>query len=103
MRIYLFFCSSRIDVGDMINACNKYRDELKIVPLPCSGKIDIRYLTKSFETGADGVVLVTCKQGECRYLEGSLRARKRMGVVEELLEEIGIGAGRTMVIEMDEH
>ena len=83
-------------------ACNEYRDELKIIPLPCSGKIDILYLTKAFETGADGVAVVTCQQGECRYLEGNLRARKRAEVIEELLVEIGLGNGRTVVIQMDD-
>ncbi len=83
-------------------ACNECRDELKIIPLPCSGKIDILYLTKAFETGADGVAVVTCRQGECRYLEGNLRARKRVEVIEELLEEIGLGNGRAVVVQMDD-
>ena len=77
-----------------------HEDELKAIPLPCSGKVDILYLTKAFETGADGVAVVTCKQGECRYLEGNLRARKRVEAVDALLEEIGLGKGRMVIIQM---
>ena len=74
--------------------------ELKAIPLPCSGKIDIPYLTKAFETGADGVAVVICKQGECRFLEGNLRARKRAEAVDALLEETGLGKGRIAVIQI---
>lgn len=77
-------------------------DEIKLVPLPCSGKLDILYLTKAFDTGADGAVVMICKEGACRYMEGNMRARKRVEAVEELLEEAGLGKGRTTVIELDD-
>ena len=79
---------------------SEYEDELKAIPLSCSGKMDILYLTKAFETGADGVAIITCKQGECRYLEGDLRARKRAEAVDALLEETGLGKGRITIIQM---
>jgi F420-non-reducing hydrogenase iron-sulfur subunit len=75
---------------------------LKVIPLPCSGKTDIRYLVKAFETGADGVVLVSCREGDCRYLEGDRRARKRAEAVERLLTEAGLGQGRLRVIQLDD-
>lgn len=77
-------------------------DEIKLVSLPCSGKLDILYLTKAFDTGADGAVVMVCKEGTCRYMEGNIRARKRVQAVDELLEEAGFGKGRTMVIELDD-
>jgi coenzyme F420-reducing hydrogenase delta subunit len=43
-----------------------------------------------------------CREGECRYLEGNFRARKRAGAVEELLKESGLGNGRVAVIQMDD-
>lgn len=76
--------------------------EIKIVSLPCSGKLDILYLTKAFDTGADGAAIMMCKEGECRYMEGNLRARKRAEAIDELLEEAGLGKGRIKVIQMDD-
>ena len=73
-----------------------------MVSLPCSGKVDIPYLMKAFETGADCVAIVTCKKNECRHIEGNLRAHKRAEAVESLLEEIGMGTGRMAVIECEE-
>ena len=60
------------------------------------------YLIKAFETGADGVVIVTCKQDACRYLEGNLRAIKRAQAVDALLEEVGLGKGRIKVVQAKE-
>lgn len=100
MKIYLFCCLSRFDPDELRATWRGGMDELKTIPLPCSGKIDILYLTKAFETGADGVAVVTCKQGECRYLEGNLRAKKRVEAVEALLDETGLGGGRTVVVQM---
>ena len=61
--------------------------------------MDVPYLIKAFETGADGVAIVTCPRNECRHFEGNLRAHKRAEAVESLLEEIGLGAGRMAVFE----
>jgi coenzyme F420-reducing hydrogenase delta subunit len=77
-------------------------DEIKVISLPCSGKLDILYLTKAFDTGADGAAIMVCKEGECRYMEGNLRARKRAQAIDELLGEAGLGKGRVRVIQMDE-
>ena len=74
-------------------------DTVKTIGLPCSGKVDVPYLVKALETGADGVAIVACKKKECRHFEGSSRAHKRAEAVESLLEEIGLGAGRMAVIE----
>ncbi len=102
VKIYLFCCSSSFDLVELVRGYGEHEDELKAIPLPCSGKVDILYLTKAFETGADGVAVVTCKQGECRYIEGNLRARKRVEAVDMLLEEIGLGKGRVVIFQMSD-
>jgi F420-non-reducing hydrogenase iron-sulfur subunit len=99
-KIYLFYCANNLDATELIRSYVRGADELKTIALPCSGKIDILYLTKAFETGADGVAVLTCLQGECRYLEGNLRARKRVESIDALLDEIGLGKGRTVVIQL---
>ncbi len=100
LKIYIYYCSSNLEMAAPMLRYSEGEDELKVIPLPCSGKIDILYLTKSFENGADGVALITCKQGECRYLEGDLRARKRAEAIDALLEETGLSRGRITIIQM---
>jgi coenzyme F420-reducing hydrogenase delta subunit len=99
INMYVFYCSNGLeqeqaaDIGRGLDGVT-----IKTIGLPCSGKIDIPYLVKAFETGADGAVIVTCKKGECKHLEGNLRAEKRAQAVESLLEEIGMDKGRMAVI-----
>jgi coenzyme F420-reducing hydrogenase delta subunit len=73
--------------------------DITLVSLPCSGKVNLLYLLKAFEKGADGVMLVTCGQGDCKFIEGNLRAKKRSEAVEALLEEIGFGKNRMRIVQ----
>lgn len=103
LKIYIFCCTNSIDLEELSDYCREAgQDHLTLVGLPCSGKIDVPYLIKAFETGADGAVIVTCKVEECTYLEGNLRAVKRAEAVDKLLEEIGYGSGRMDVIQLSE-
>ena len=100
MKICVFYCSNNLDAGRLADLGEEVGgDTVKTIGLPCSGKVDVPYLLKALETGADGVVIVACKKKECRHFEGSPRAHKRAEAVESLLEEIGLGARRMAVIE----
>ena len=71
-----------------------YPPNVKIVKLLCTGKVDVLYLLKAFQAGADGVYVAGCLEGECHFLEGNLRAKKRVERTKMILEEIGIGGER---------
>lgn len=103
LKAYVFYCSSGLDNDQFASSCRGLDgDTVKTISLPCSGKVDVPYLIKAFETGADGVVIVTCRKDECCHLEGDVRAHKRAEAVESLLEEIGMGKGRMAVIDLKE-
>jgi len=104
LEIYLFHCSNSLDTEALRRSFGErgQGDTLKTISLPCSGKLELIYLLKAFESGADGVVLITCQHGECRYLEGNLRAQKRTGSVRALLEEIGLDKGRMKLIQQED-
>jgi len=71
-----------------------YPTNVRIVKLPCSGRVDIIHLMKAMEGGADGVYVAGCLEGDCHYQAGNLRAKKRVAFVRELLDKIGIGGER---------
>jgi len=104
LEIYLFHCSNCLDTEALKRSFDEREkvNTLKIISLPCSGKLELIYLLKAFESGADGVMLATCKKGECRYLEGNLRAQKRAEAVDALLEETGFGRGRMKFVQQKE-
>jgi F420-non-reducing hydrogenase iron-sulfur subunit len=71
-----------------------YPTSVKIVRIPSTGRVDILHILRAFESGADGVCLVGCLEGDCHYLVSNLRARKRVEYVKHLLDECGIGGER---------
>ncbi len=67
-----------------------YPPNARIIRLPCTGKVEIDFLLRAFERGADAVMVAGCLEGGCHFQEGNLRARKRVERAKMILEEIGI-------------
>jgi len=72
----------------------QYPPNVRIIRLPCTGKVDAILLMKALEDGADGVFIAGCLEGECHFLEGNLRAKKRVAYVKRLLNEVGTNPAR---------
>jgi len=68
----------------------EYPDNVRVLRLPCTGKIEVDYLLAAFERGVDGVIVAGCLEGGCHFLEGNLRARRRVERAKRLLDEIGL-------------
>lgn len=68
----------------------QYPDNVRVLRLPCTGKLEVNYILAAFERGVDGVIVAGCLEGGCHYLEGNLRARKRVERARQLLAEIGL-------------
>ena len=71
-----------------------YPASIKIILVPCTGKVDVLHILHAFEKGADGVYLVGCMEGDCHFLSGNLRARKRVEQAQRILDTIGVGGER---------
>ncbi len=67
-----------------------YPSNVKIIQVPCTGRVDIIHLLKAIEDGADGVYVAGCLEGECHYLSGNLKAKKRVHYVKKVLDELGL-------------
>ena len=77
-----------------------YPTNVKIIRLPCTGKVDALYLLKALEDGMDGVYVAGCEEGDCHFLKGNIRAKKRVGYVKSILKEVGINPGRVEMYNM---
>ena len=77
-----------------------YPPNVKIVRVPCSGKVDTIHILKAFEKGADGVYVAGCLDGDCHFNNGNVRAARRVDMVKQMLDEIGIGAERLEMVKM---
>lgn len=68
----------------------QYSPAVKIMLVPCTGRVDILHLLKAFEAGWDAVFVSGCHEGDCHYLAGNIQARKRVAKVKKFLAEVGI-------------
>jgi len=68
----------------------QYPPEVEIILMPCSGRVDIIHLLKAFEAGFDAVFVAGCLEGECHYLTGNIRAKKRVNKLKKDLAQMGL-------------
>jgi len=68
----------------------QYPPNIHIVRLPCTGKVHMNMLLQAFVDGADAVMVAGCEVGSCHFLEGNIRAKKRVENSKQKLEEVGI-------------
>ena len=78
----------------------QYPSTIRMIKLPCTGKLEIIHVLKALEAGADGVYAAGCLEGQCHYLEGNLWARKRIAHARALLEEVGLDPERVDMFNM---
>lgn len=91
-KIVAFCCEqSGVPAAEMAKTLKlRMPDRLELVPVPCSGRIETLYLLKALEGGADGVVVFACHEENCRYLQGNLRLKSRVGYAKQIMAKIGL-------------
>lgn len=72
----------------------QYPPDVRIIQVPCTGKVDLIHLLQAFEAGADGVIVAGCLEGDCHFVEGNLYAKKRVKRAKEILDTVGLDGGR---------
>ena len=91
-KIVAFCCNyCAFAAADLAGATRlQYPANVRIIRLLCTGRVDAIHLIKAFEDGADGVFVAGCLEGQCHFLEGNLRAKKKVAYVKQLLAEAQI-------------
>lgn len=99
-RVVAFLCNwcsyAGADLAGTTRA--KHDADVRIIRVPCSGRVDAGFVLKAFERGADAVVVGGCHPGDCHYVSGNLNARRRFFLVRKLLDFLGIEEQRFQVV-----
>ena len=67
-----------------------YPPNIRIIRVPCSGRVNPQFVVKCFQRGADGVIIAGCHPGDCHYSEGNYYSRRRFALLRGLLDFVGI-------------
>jgi coenzyme F420-reducing hydrogenase delta subunit len=91
-RILAFLCNWCSYAGADLAGVSRiqYPPNVRIIRVPCSGRVNPVFLLRGLQNGADGVLVSGCHPGDCHYLSGNLAARRKFALVRELLTYAGI-------------
>lgn len=95
-KIVAFLCNWCSYVGADLAGTSRiqYPENIRIIRVPCSGRIDPIFVLRAFQGGADGVLISGCHPGDCHYTKGNYYARRRMLMLRQLLTFSGIDPRR---------
>jgi F420-non-reducing hydrogenase iron-sulfur subunit len=95
-KIVAFLCNWCSYAGADLAGTSRiqYPPSIRIIRVPCSGRIDPLFILASLQKGADGVLVSGCHPGECHYLTGNYSARRKFALLKNLLEYVGLEEGR---------
>ena len=98
-EIYIFACQRRVpDAWRPPFAPEEVQgNKVRLIRLPCSAKLSTAHMLRPFESGIDGVLVMTCPENGCKSLEGSMRAKMRVREANNMLDEVGLGPTRVMM------
>jgi coenzyme F420-reducing hydrogenase delta subunit len=87
------FCCERHGMDAVVLAARSGKQSdasVRLVQVPCTGRVDGLHILKALEDGADAVFVLGCLEKNCYYDTGSIEGRKRVGYVKQMLSEAGI-------------
>jgi coenzyme F420-reducing hydrogenase delta subunit len=76
----------------------QYPPNIRIVRSPCTGRLEINFIMKAFEAGADGVLVAGCEEGSCHFKEGNYLAKGRVNTAKQILQEAGLESERLRMV-----
>ncbi|MFC2010580.1 hydrogenase iron-sulfur subunit [Chloroflexota bacterium] len=95
-KIVAFLCNWCSYAGADLAGTSRtqYPPNVRIIRVPCSGRINPFFIVATLQHGIDGVLVCGCHPGECHYLSGNYNARRKFALLKSLLEHIGLEEGR---------
>ncbi len=98
-KILAFLCNWCSYAGADLAGVSRiqYPPNVRVIRVMCSGRVNPSFVIRAFQRGADGVLVGGCHPGDCHYLEGNLYARRKLSVLHELLDYMGIEKDRFLV------
>ena len=95
-KIVAFLCNWCSYAGADLAGVSRlqYPPNIRVVRVPCSGRINPLFILAALQNGADGVLVSGCHPGDCHYLSGNLVARRKFNTIKDLLAYVGIEPNR---------
>ena len=95
-KIIIFCCNWCAYAGADLAGISRYQmnPHFRVVRTMCSARVDPEWIMEAFRLGADGVMVAGCHPGDCHYIGGNYRTRRRVALLRSLLQQFGLDPRR---------
>jgi len=95
-KILVFCCNWCSYAGADLAGIGRYqiKPHFRVVRTMCSARVDPEWIMEAFRLGADGVMVAGCHPGDCHYIGGNYRTRRRIAMLRSLLTQFGLDSDR---------
>jgi coenzyme F420-reducing hydrogenase delta subunit len=98
--LVVFVCDWSLRAADDVSLLESYPDNVRIIHIPCTGRIDPEMALLALLSGIDGVLVCGCAPGECHYKRGTYVSACKIGLLNQMLGDVGVGDSRVRFVQI---
>jgi coenzyme F420-reducing hydrogenase delta subunit len=98
-KIIVFCCNWCAYAGADLAGVSRMKiaPHFRVIRTLCSARVDPEFILHAFKKGADGVLVLGCHPGDCHYIGGNYRTRRRMALLKMMLQQFGLNKDRFLL------
>lgn len=96
----VFVCDWSLRSDDDVALLESYPDNVRVIHIPCTGRIDPQMALMALNSGIDGVLVCGCAPGECHYKRGNLVSYCKINLLDTMLGQMQVANGRVRFVQI---
>jgi coenzyme F420-reducing hydrogenase delta subunit/heterodisulfide reductase subunit C len=98
--LVVFVCDWSLRVDEDMSVLDSYPENVRVIHIPCSGRIDPQMALMALDSGIDGVMVCGCASGECHYKRGNYVSTCKMSLLDRMFDQMEIDGGRVRFVQI---
>ena len=99
-RLVTFVCDWCLRADDDVSLLESYPDNVRVIHIPCTGRIDPEMALMALRSRIDGVLVCGCAPGECHYKRGTYVSSCKISLLNTMLGQMNVGDGRVRFVQI---
>ena len=98
--LLVFICDWSLRADEDVNLLESYPDNVRVIHIPCSGRIDPQYALFALASGINGILICGCQPGECHFKRGTDVATCKITMLDKMMNQMEVGEGRVHFVQL---
>jgi coenzyme F420-reducing hydrogenase delta subunit/heterodisulfide reductase subunit C len=96
----VFVCDWSLRVDEDLDILESYPENVRVIHIPCSGRIDPQMALMGLSSGIDGVMVCGCAPGECHFKRGNYVSTCKISLLDRMLGQMDLANGRVRFVQI---